>query len=445
MNPDRVPPWLVALIVFFGLATAAGVITFQYFYAESTALITERRQTKVEVADARQAKDEFGQDVDPLNRLLLSRREEISRLERRNQEAAEIIGNSLEPRLREGLTQLKVDISSLQQTEDDLTGQAERAMADLKQEEDQYTSRQRENESALRKYREEVDELKQEIKRRKKAYREELAGIDANIREREKRVQELLNRIDIDADELISDGILLQARVSDGFVFINRGLNHDLRQRTRFVVFNRRAGENYIKGEIEVVKVYTGMSEARVIEEVDANDPIVAGDHIHNNIYNPHEQKVFVIKGDFDLYSREELRRFVEDAGGRVDKQISSQTHYLVAGSNADAALEQASLIGVTIMSERQLLDFVRRQDTYQFTQGMHFVLAGEFTEIDRGRVREFVDINGGVIQGAVDKDTDVVIAGENAVEAVTKARAMGAIIMNQQQFVHMMGQGEVE
>lgn len=445
MNQDHdvVPTWLVVLIALFGVILGSLLITFYLSYAQAKSLRAERDLIKTRLGKLQVQELDIKARIPLLDQALVERAKVLEDLARRDKQDRDAVEGPLDQAIRQSREEVVAGLKKTVETKKDLEGQAERAMGDLAQEERQFTTRQQENEAALRKYRQDIENRSREIERKQKDRRDHLLALDNEILEREKRVKELTDRIDTKTDELRSDGHLLQAHVTDGFVIINRGQNDDLPNGTRFVVFNRKAGQNYIKGEIEVVKVYPGMAECRVTSEKDANDPLVPGDHIHNTIYNPDETKVFVIAGDFELYTIPELTRFVTDAGGQVDADISSRTHYLVAGRKADKALAQASLNGVTIMSERQLLDFVKRPERFALTRGMTVAIAGDFSVVNRGVVEEFVKRHHGVVEGKVGDRTNMLIAGDNASEAVAQARLVGAIIIDQRQLAHLMSAGQ--
>ena len=44
--------------------------------------------------------------------------------------------------------------------------------------------------------------------------------------------------------------------------------------------------------------------------------------------------KTFVVSGVFELFSRDELKKAIEDNGGKVGSSISSKTDYVIAGDN---------------------------------------------------------------------------------------------------------------
>lgn len=70
--------------------------------------------------------------------------------------------------------------------------------------------------------------------------------------------------------------------------------------------------------------------------------------------------QIFVVSGVFEKFSRDELKKAIEDNGGKVGSSISSKTHYVVAGDNmGPAKLEKAKQLGVNIISEDEFIDLV--------------------------------------------------------------------------------------
>ena len=63
--------------------------------------------------------------------------------------------------------------------------------------------------------------------------------------------------------------------------------------------------------------------------------------------------KIFVVSGVFEKFSRDELKKAIEDNGGKVGSSISAKTNYVVAGENmGPAKLEKANQLGIAIISE---------------------------------------------------------------------------------------------
>jgi DNA ligase (NAD+) len=68
--------------------------------------------------------------------------------------------------------------------------------------------------------------------------------------------------------------------------------------------------------------------------------------------------KTFVVSGVFEKFSRDELKKAIEDNGGKVGSSISAKTDYVVAGDNmGPAKLEKANKLNVAIISE---YDFIK-------------------------------------------------------------------------------------
>lgn len=65
--------------------------------------------------------------------------------------------------------------------------------------------------------------------------------------------------------------------------------------------------------------------------------------------------KTFVVSGVFETYSRDDLKKVIEDNGGKVGSSISSKTNYVVAGDNmGPSKLEKANQLKIPIINEYQ-------------------------------------------------------------------------------------------
>ncbi len=71
--------------------------------------------------------------------------------------------------------------------------------------------------------------------------------------------------------------------------------------------------------------------------------------------------KTLVVSGVFENLERTELKKLIEDNGGKVSSSISSKTSYLVAGSNmGPSKRSKAETLGVPIISESDFLDLIK-------------------------------------------------------------------------------------
>ncbi|QBZ98400.1 NAD-dependent DNA ligase LigA [Flavobacterium sangjuense] len=70
--------------------------------------------------------------------------------------------------------------------------------------------------------------------------------------------------------------------------------------------------------------------------------------------------KTFVVSGVFEKFSRDDLKKAIEDNGGKVGSSISAKTDYVVAGENmGPAKLEKANQLKIAIISENDFLTMI--------------------------------------------------------------------------------------
>ena len=75
---------------------------------------------------------------------------------------------------------------------------------------------------------------------------------------------------------------------------------------------------------------------------------------------NKLEGKTFVVSGVFEQYSREDLKKAIEDNGGKNAGSISAKTNFVLAGDNmGPAKLEKANKLGVKIISENEFIEMI--------------------------------------------------------------------------------------
>jgi len=65
--------------------------------------------------------------------------------------------------------------------------------------------------------------------------------------------------------------------------------------------------------------------------------------------------KTFVLTGTLTKYTRDEAKKMIEDAGGRVSGSVSKKTNYVVAGTDAGSKLDKAKELGVTVIEEKEM------------------------------------------------------------------------------------------
>jgi DNA ligase (NAD+) len=70
--------------------------------------------------------------------------------------------------------------------------------------------------------------------------------------------------------------------------------------------------------------------------------------------------KTFVLTGTLAHFTRDEAKKLIEDAGGKVTGSVSKKTDYVVAGTDAGSKLDKAKDLGVTVIDEKEMEKLVR-------------------------------------------------------------------------------------
>ncbi len=70
--------------------------------------------------------------------------------------------------------------------------------------------------------------------------------------------------------------------------------------------------------------------------------------------------KTFVLTGTLANHSRDQAKKLIEDAGGKVSGSVSKKTDYVVAGSDAGSKLDKARELGVKVIDEKEMLQLTQ-------------------------------------------------------------------------------------
>lgn len=71
--------------------------------------------------------------------------------------------------------------------------------------------------------------------------------------------------------------------------------------------------------------------------------------------------KIFVLTGTLEKYTRNEAAEIIEKLGGRVTSSVSSRTDYVLAGTDAGSKLDKAKKLGVKVIDEEIFEEMLSR------------------------------------------------------------------------------------
>ena len=71
----------------------------------------------------------------------------------------------------------------------------------------------------------------------------------------------------------------------------------------------------------------------------------------------------FVLTGTLPTMKRDEAKKLIESFGGKVSGSVSKKTSYVVAGEEAGSKLTKAQELGITILSENDLLNMTKTEE----------------------------------------------------------------------------------
>ena len=85
---------------------------------------------------------------------------------------------------------------------------------------------------------------------------------------------------------------------------------------------------------------------------------------LNPNATNKLAGKTFVVSGVFEEFSRDDLKKAIEDNGGKVGSSISAKTDFVVAGANmGPAKLEKAVKLNIQILSENDFQKLINENE----------------------------------------------------------------------------------
>ncbi len=114
-------------------------------------------------------------------------------------------------------------------------------------------------------------------------------------------------------------------------------------------------------GEImanSVIEFFNKPQTLEIIQKLEDAGVNLKG-NISEKVSDKLKDKVFVITGSFEEYSRNEIAKIIEDNSGKVSTSVSKKTSYLIAGEEAGSKLTKAQSLGIEIIGLDELKDMI--------------------------------------------------------------------------------------
>jgi len=70
----------------------------------------------------------------------------------------------------------------------------------------------------------------------------------------------------------------------------------------------------------------------------------------------------FVVTGTLKNFKRDEITKMLESYGAKVSSSVSKKTSYVVAGEEAGSKLDKANALGVTVLSEDDVMVLIEER-----------------------------------------------------------------------------------
>lgn len=113
-------------------------------------------------------------------------------------------------------------------------------------------------------------------------------------------------------------------------------------------------------GQIMADSVYNAMQEPhriRLIERLREHGVNMTYDN--GKVADDLAGKTFVLTGTLPTMTRDQAKSLIESHGGKCSGSVSKKTTYVVAGEEAGSKLTKAQELGITILSEQELLELI--------------------------------------------------------------------------------------
>lgn len=181
-----------------------------------------------------------------------------------------------------------------------------------------------------------ADDLDQQVRQ----LQEEIENLE---REKNREIATLRSRLSEQGEKLgflrpeareQPDARIVSVSPELGLAWIDIGANQRLSRGVGFKIRSGKVGDDSIKAVAEVTQVMADMAEISISGVVDPFDPVVPGDVLINELYDPTGERNAVLIGRFSgAYDEGQLRALLGRMGINVQDELSLTTDYAIVGS----------------------------------------------------------------------------------------------------------------
>jgi NAD-dependent DNA ligase len=242
----------------------------------------------------------------------------------------------------------------------------EKLRQDFKEIETRYAGNLSKARDEASKLRDQLRKERAQFEARQSANEEQIARLDRFINDLQRRLKETgtlkFEGKGWDPDDETPDGRVLLVDRNAG-VMINIGRKKGVRRGLRFHVYDVKADGTRVKrGKLEVKTVYPEISRCKLLDSgADPTTVLHKDDIIINAAFDPGRARVFVADTVFDEAAKQGFREALARHGSVLEDDVTVRTNYLIVGATPGKHYQVAEKLGVPLIRESDLNEFLGR------------------------------------------------------------------------------------
>lgn len=115
-------------------------------------------------------------------------------------------------------------------------------------------------------------------------------------------------------------------------------------------------GEKVANAVVEFIQKHENQEEIKKLLSLGVKPQFQMVLNYDDHLFN---QKVFVLTGTLEKFTRTEAASLIKERGGKVTNTVSKNTDFLLAGDAAGSKLDKAKSLGIKILSEEEFIQLI--------------------------------------------------------------------------------------